>query len=378
MKKFLSALLAVLMVLSAAALTACGQSESETPENNSSDAVTPSADDTETTLPDDSGGEIDHETLNSSLPKEYMREKVAAGMEVTIALCAPSLASDLMIMMDRGMKEQFEAQGFNYVSSSFDADTTKLIEQLENYTTMGVSLIMTMIFDNAMADIAADIMDAGIYLVLWSFAPQFPVSMAMFSDEYTLGGLAADMASYWVGQQYPDAGEGEVHMAMLTSEMNQTYITRFNGVRDGVAEDSRIALVFEDADEFMTIDTGYNFAQSAMTYDSGIRLFISMTASQSMGINNYVVGQGYSSEQLKEFAAFGTDNDSSSREMIDQAKAGGDSILRGLVSSGTDDPSDYICDYLFDLIDGVLEEGSIMAIPQYSYDAVGFDYDERT
>ena len=368
-KRLIAIILAMLMVFSLASLAACGDAKEKTKnETKENIEVVEKEENTEET--------VTAEMLANSLPKEYMREKVAAGQEVTIAFCTPSLSSDLMVLMDNGMREQFGAEGFNYISSAFNADSAKLIEQLENYVTMGCSAIITLIFDNGMADTAAKVTDAGIFLILWSFNPEFPVSMAMISDETSLGHVAADMALTWVEQQYPDAGAGEVKTALLGSDMNQTYIQRFDGIREELETNEKIDIIYYDSDEAMEVNVGFDFAESALTYNPGIRLFITMTSSQAMGVSNYVVSK-FSSDELPGFAAFGTDNDATSRELIDLAGSGGDSILRGLVGSGTDNPADYVVKYILGLIDGEYEEGSVVHTPQYSYDCVGFNYDER-
>jgi ribose transport system substrate-binding protein len=371
-KRLLAMLLVLLLVFSMATLAACGEKK-ETQVADETETVEKEA---ETEVEEEEEETVTEEMLANSLPKEYMREKVAAGQEVTIAFCTPSLSSDLMVAMDNGMREQFGAEGFNYISSAFNADSAKLIEQLENYVTMGCSAIITLIFDNGMADTAAKVTDAGIFLILWSFNPEFPVSMAMISDESSLGAVAADMALTWVEQQYPDAGAGEVKAALLGCEMNQTYIERFDGIRDELATNDKVEIVYYDSDDSMEVNIGFDFAEAALTYDPEIRLFISMTSSEATGINNYVVSK-FSGEELLEFAAFGTDNDSASRELIDTAGAGGESILRGLVGSGTDNPADYVVKYILGLIDGEYEEGCVVHTPQYSYDCVGFNYDER-
>lgn len=370
MKKRLTAIILVLVMLFAlVAMTACSEKKETVDEPDNKTPVVEQEQEVEETG-------VTAEMLANSLPKEYMREKVEAGQEVTIAFCTPSLSSDLMAAMDKGMREQFEAEGFNYISSAFDADSAKLIQQLENYVTMGCSAIITLIFDNGMADTAAKVTDAGIFLILWSFNPEFPVSMAMISDETSLGHVAADMALTWVEQEYPNAGAGEVKTAILSCETNQTYIQRFDGIKERLAENEKINVVYYDADEQMEVNVGFDFAEAALTYDPEIRIFITMTSSESMGVNNYVVSK-FASDELHGFATFGTDNDSTSRELIDLAASGGDSILRGLVGSGTDNPADYVVKYILGLIDGEYEEGSVVHTPQYSYDAVGFNYDER-
>jgi len=382
MKKALAIILALCMILSFAALAACDSGSTNTDTQNETNTNTDTDTNTQTndnTQPDNnqpSTPEPD-ETIDlaNSLPKEYLREKAEAGMEPTIALCAPALNTDLMIMMDEGFANRFGELGFNYVSSSFNADSAQLIQQLENYDTMKVSMIITLIFDDGVKDMVDQVMADGIYVCVWSFIPSFPVSLAMVVDEYTFGQLAGHMASFWVDEQYPDAGDGEVKAALLTQEMNQTYIIRFDGVRDALAENSKIDVVYTDSNPDMSTPTGYDFAEAALTYDSSIRLFVGFTASQAVGMSQYITAQ-IPSDKWIEFAAFGTDNSQVGRDMIDQS-VGGESIVRGLAGQGTDNPADYMVDYMLDLIDGKVEEGSVVYAPIYTYDTVGFNYDER-
>ena len=77
MKKILAILLALIMVFSLASLAACGEKKTETkPEENVP------ADDVNG---DEENGGVSAETLDSSKPNEYVKEKLEAGREVMVA-----------------------------------------------------------------------------------------------------------------------------------------------------------------------------------------------------------------------------------------------------------------------------------------------------
>lgn len=374
MKRILSILLVMLMLFSLTALMACGGEEDADPGTTAPGTSVPGTTDPGPAEPDD--GEVTEEMLKSSKPNEYMREKAAAGMAPTIAFAAPTLASDVMIAMDTGFKRQFEAAGFGYTSLAFDADTTKLVEQMENYGTMGVSIIIAVLFDAGASDIIATLAEMGTSTISWAYTPEFPVAMAIVTNENRLGELAAEMALAWVASRHPGAADGEIHAALLKNDMNTTYIVRFEKVKETL-EAGGVSVTFEESNKSMAVDTGYTFAESALLSDPAIRVFVAMTSSEVTGINNYITSLDYSDEELRGYGAFSCDNDNVFRQIIDDAGAGGRSVARGLVSSGSDDPSDFVCQSVFDLIDGKIVPGTIVNAPLYSYNSVGFDYDER-
>lgn len=372
MKKALSVILAACLLLSIGMLSACNGDEEATASPSPS-AAAPSAAQP-STEPEDEG--ISEETLKNSLPNEYIPEKVEAGMKPIIAFCTPSLSSELMVALDAGMKDSLEANGFAYVSSAFNADTTLHLQQCENYIEMGVSALITLVFDEGFQDMANKIMDAGIYLIYWSSVPTYQISLSLYADPALLGAAVGNMGSYWVDEQYPDAGPGEIKAAIFRNNMNAQFLTRMNATEDGLKANGKIEISYIYENASMTVSDGYNFAEEALTFDPSIRLFVCLTSGAAMGVANYIDTLGITN--LVDYCAVAGDADPTAKAIIDSVREDPNaSILRGYATSGGENVYDFPLESLYKLIYGEYEPGYVAIEPVYTYDAVGYNYDER-
>ena len=104
MKKLLSLILILAILFSLCSLAACGEKnkEQKVPENE-----VENTENTETVEEE----EIDIETLKASKPNEYVREKVEAGIPVTIAFCGMANGYFTMTQMAGGIGEAMEKEG---------------------------------------------------------------------------------------------------------------------------------------------------------------------------------------------------------------------------------------------------------------------------
>ena len=90
MKKLVSLILVLLLTFSLIAMVGCSDSNQDAQDNDTPSNSTPDDTSPDGNTPDD-GAEITQETLLASKPNEYVPEKLAAGMEVTIAFNPASM-----------------------------------------------------------------------------------------------------------------------------------------------------------------------------------------------------------------------------------------------------------------------------------------------
>lgn len=371
MRRILSVFLALALVFSLFALIGCENEEAD-PSASPTQAQTQNPDPSTDPDPGTDGGPTQEE-LESSLPNEYIKEKVEAGMKPTVAFCTPSLSSELMVALDAGMKESLEANGFSYVSSSFNADSALQLQQCENYIEMGVCALISLVFDAGFQDMANKIMDSGIYLIYWSSIPTYPITLSLYANVLELGAAVGKMADAWVEQQYPDAGPGEIKAAIFRNNMNEQFLARSQATEDALLVNEKVDIAYYYERAEMTVSDGYNFAEEALTYDSDIRVFLCLTSGAAMGVSNYLETLGITN--LVDYACFAGDADPTAKGIIDQVKANPSSgVLRGYATSGGENVYDFPLESLYKLFYGEIEPGSVAYEPVYTYDAIGFDY----
>lgn len=266
--------------------------------------------------------------LESSLPREYVAEKLAAGKEVLAAYCLAEVPRDDVTRRVNGLLSSLEALGFTVGTAEAGQNAVVEIEQIENYVTMGAAYIQCEVGSIATyEDVAAYAMSNGTYIGFWGQTPQFEAAGVYAFDQKELGSRSAQMASEWVDLIYPDAGEGEVHAALLGNEHNDDTTLRTRSIREGIEKNPKVQITFYSIDHLGT-DGAYTGAEQAMTTDPDIRVLMTFATGQAIGVNNYIISQPY---DLTKFGVFSCTEDEALITMIEEAVAGGSSVCRGTI-----------------------------------------------
>jgi len=383
MKKALAIILALCMILSFAALAACTDgstdtnTQTETDTNTNTDTQTntdtntePDAQNTDTQPEGETEAEK-MERLQNSKPNEYVMEKLDAGMEVLVCFMPPEMGATTMVDVDNGFREKFEGIGCTYVNLPFNMDTAQQITQIENYVTMGATEIITVAFDSTIADAAKAAMEAGTIFALWAGVPT-PGAFSLCStrDFVAIGAKIGDMMVAWAEEQ-----GGVVKTALLTNSANEAYVAQNAAMLEVLEASDAVDIAFTAEVMEMTVDSGFTFAQDALTYDSGIRMFLGFTAGQALGMNNAIVSM--QPDKLAEFGVFAADWDSTSLDLLAQGE-NNESAFRGYAACGYDDLSQLTFELSVQFFNGEYEEGTPTNEPIYVNTNFDYKYDERT
>ena len=384
MKKLTAMLLALCMVFTLAACKADtpGNSQQTPSGNGGSDGkeeIVTVLGDYDVTVANNNGATTYNgktvDELKSAKPKEYIPEKLAAGVDVSLAFLCVNLQSIMIAKTSAGIEEICKANGINYYVQEMNMDVATQLDCIENFLTMGVSVIVTFCIDeNATADTAAKVMDSGTALVILDGTPSFPTSLTIATSPYDIGYQEGKMISAWVDQTYPEAGDGAVKAALMNNVIIPDFVKQNDGLMAALGEDSRIQLVYEQAGSTHTLDEGYTFAEDALTSDPDITLFITKTGSQGIGVNNYLQSAGLAGDS---YGVFSSDCDEEGRAMVDASVDSSASVLRGLIGYGTYNRQEGMMDLVFKLLKGEIEEGLVTSEGIYCYNSFGYDYDER-
>jgi len=377
MKKFAAILLAMLMLLSFAALAACTDRETPGPQGGTSTDTDTDTDrdtgpDTGPDVGPDDGG-ITEEVLRASKPNEYVREKLDAGWEMRIDW---SLHQDNFFthtQLAEGALEQFAEYGF--VGQIYCADNnsiTNQIIQLENMLTVGncCGVCIQTSDPDALENIVGQLQDAGITVVVYGIECAYPTIVAT-ADVYNAGYGVGVMASAWVDARYPDAGPGDIHTAGLGGSSNIPNQTLSRGMRDALEEDDRFLITYWGDDEGSTMEQSYNGAQAAMLTDDAIRVFAVYQMSGALGVNNFLEAQGY---DLTEFGVFGTSEDDTTAGLL-QAAVEGTSAFRGTVCAGGGVPDTIVNVMIEALLGDGVPLGTMVVDPMYAWTSSDYTCD---
>ena len=362
MKKVLAIILALLMVLSFASLAACGEKKEETKPADGQQTTTTPAD-----------GEITEEVLKASKPNEYVQEKLDAGWEVRIDWSLSDENYFTHTQLADAAISMFAEHGFvGTVYAAEDNSIPNQITQLENLLTVGKSSGVCIQTSDpaAIKDVVLSMQDAGITVVIYGIETDYDTIVAM-ADVYNAGYGAAVMATDWVSVRYPDAKDGEIHVAVLGGQMNAAVVALSQGMKDGVAADSRFTLGYVGDAEGDTLEHGYDGATAALMVDPDIRVFVVYQMSAGLGVNNYLEAQGY---DFGEFGIFGTSEDDTTAEMLEKA-ANNQSSFRGTIAAGGGVPDTTVEVMLEALIGDGVPLGTLKIDPMKAWTSTDYTCD---
>lgn len=363
MKRILSIILVLSMLFVFAAMAACNNTDENASAPPSAEPVS------QAPVSEEPDPGID---LSATKPNEYIPEKLAAGMDVLVAFLSVEFGSTTMVELDKGLKAGIESAGYKYTSDTFNIDTAVQLSMIENYVTMGAAMVITIIFDPGLQDVITNAIDAGTYIVCWGGAmPGFDISLATTRDFAHFGEVTANMMVAWVEQTYP----GEVVKAGLLNNIgNEMVRSQTDAIMATLDASGVVNTVYTSNAEEQSIDSGFTFAEEALTYDKDVRLMVGFTFSQALGMSNYI--SSLSGVDLAEYGVFAGDTDSSAREFADQS-TGANGVFRGYAAVGGDAPYEGILPFIYQLLAGEIEPGLIANEPAFCYTNFGYIFDER-
>lgn len=106
-----------------------------------------------------------------------------------VGFTVPSISNDFMLEIVDTVKEALEAEGVSCQVDSADGDVTKQIEQIENYATMGMDLIVVLpINGEALTSVCQKVMNDGIPVFAYAMEiPDGATTQMLAAEEYEMG-----------------------------------------------------------------------------------------------------------------------------------------------------------------------------------------------
>ena len=330
MKKIATVFLVLALLFAVLILPSCSENSSPSPAAGEDQAPG-------TSEPDASGtsdpGTVTPEMLEASKPNEYVPEKVAAGMEVLIGFSFNSTEGVAKVVETR-LLEEFPAMGLTLTSACDNFDTAAQITNIENFITMGCAAILIHTTDSSLLEsVVGEAEDAGTSCILYGEIPKYDMSYTCI-DLQALGYSVGLLAREWINQTLPDAGEGSVKVAVHGSYANTPGITMSDSIVQSIQDDPRCVIVYSDMN-IVGLDSGFTFAQQALTTDQDIRLFAGFSLQAAFGCSNYVMS--LPDVVPEEYCSVGATYDVSAQDFLEAAKQG-QGIFRGC-TAGNSDPA---------------------------------------
>lgn len=304
-----------------------------------------------------------------------VKERLEAGEEVLVGYAVNTLSNAALKQTIDNVSGFLEELGCTVSVAACEGDTALMISQVENFIEMNVDLIIVAPIDqDAMEDTLMKAVDAGIPVIFNGQYPSYADQMSGggATDYMELGTQNANAALAWIDEAYPDAGEGEVHVAVLG--YNNTYIFKqiYTSMLEVLEADPRITISYT-GEEHNSIDLGYSAAEEALTMDPDIRVFLCYQDNPGIGVANYLMSRP--ELDMDEFGVFNASYSDTSRDMVDDPQNPTRSILYyGVYESDAEIIMGYNIFYVARAI--LLEEVEPpfwILDDVWSYDSFGFD-----
>jgi ABC-type sugar transport system substrate-binding protein len=163
--------------------------------------------------------------------------------KVKIGFLAPTLQTEFFISIDDGLKAGTKARGWDYVSVSFDNDSSKAVTAIENMVTGQCSVIIAMVSDSscdAALKVAQNegvkIMECGVQTSVYD--------VCLNTDQHNIGVQIGTMASDWINSKL----SGKANVVVYTTYQNQDMQRRGEGIQEAIKKNSPNAKILEVVD----------------------------------------------------------------------------------------------------------------------------------
>lgn len=331
MKKLLSILLVLCMAV--ALFTGCAPEEE--PDTSPSESVEPS-----------DSPEVSDEPSDES-------EGPVTGK---IGFVIMGLGSEFFQSLAETYERIFTEAGWEatYVSGEFDP--TVQIEAVENYIAQAVDvLIVFPMSGEALTSAIDQAREAGIKVICMVNLTE-NWDAAMESSNEMIAGAVCQMASDWADENFPDAGAGEVKVALvgLTTNSNSSEYWEVLQTVEEYNEKFEVVVSKECANDLP--DDGMKMAEDLYVTNPEVNVFVCCSGNNALGINNYYTSLNSPVDDLSNIGVFGINGGAETYDAI-IASADDEAVYRGMaVAAGVIPSVEEQLELATGLLDGTFTE----------------------
>ena len=246
-----------------------------------------------------------------------------------VGYAVPDASNPFLANLTKNVADYFAKDGVEVIVADAQGDATKQVNQIENFTTMGVDVIIVMAIDpKGVTSVIEDAQKAGIKVMV-AGGDTGSYDAIMHTDQYAMGAMIAQMACDFIDKTYADAADGSVEVGIIENRDTPEATARSTGIAtvETLCPKAKIAGVVGGAP---TITVGATSAENLLTAHPNIKLILAYNDAQGLGATQTVAAM--SSIDPATFAVYGADSTPDAMAAIKS----GDSVFRGTVRFGSD------------------------------------------
>lgn len=289
-----------------------------------------------------------------------MAEKTESGI---IAVCLPTLDNPLMLSISDNITKAFPDLDVQVASA--DGDPNVQMQQVQNYITMNADMIVCMAVEvSSMVDVLKEARAAGIKVFVNGAQVGDPDAYDCVAtvNQYLVGQYCALMTKNWVEENYADAPDGSVECGMLISTINEDAVSRTAGLlsitepyrknvngefiddNNNVVDEAKAApnpvycakLKVAVQTEAEMFQAGQVAMQNMLTTNPDIKVVMAYASDGGSGASQAVMDAGFDDETLQKMAIFGCGVIGPEEQTLIDSEAG-NGIFRGAIAFGGKD-----------------------------------------
>ena len=256
----------------------------------------------------------------------------AAGAPATtlrVGYSVPDASNPFLSNLTKNVAEYFAPDGVEVIVADAQGDATKQVNQIENFSTMGVNAIIVMAIDpKGVTSVIEDAQKAGIKVMV-AGGDTGSYDAIMHTDQQAMGAMIAQMGCDFIAANFADAADGTVQVGIIENRDTPEATARSTGMAtiESLCPQAVVAGVVGGPP---AITTGATAAENLLTAHPEIKVILAYNDAQGLGATQTVAA--ISTIDQSKFAVYGADNTPDALAAIKS----GDSVFRGTVRFGSD------------------------------------------
>ncbi|MBK8049204.1 MAG: sugar ABC transporter substrate-binding protein [Anaerolineales bacterium] len=246
-----------------------------------------------------------------------------------VGYAVPDASNPFLSNLTKNVADYFKPDGVEVIVADAQGDATKQVNQIENFTTMGVNAVIVMAIDpKGVTSVIEDAQKAGIKVMV-AGGDTGSYDAIMHTDQQAMGAMIAQMACNFIGKTFPAAAEGSIEVGVIENRDTPEATARSTGMAT-ISALCPAAKIAGTVGAQPTITAGATASENLLTAHPNIKLILAYNDAQGLGATQTV--SAMSSIDPAQFAIFGADNTPDALAAIKS----GDSVFRGTVRFGSD------------------------------------------
>lgn len=230
------------------------------------------------------------------------------------------------------LQNRFTGLGNKFEIASADLNPAKQIEQIENFTSLGVDAIIIMAVDtSSITDAIKKAAEKGVKIVAFS-QKLSQYDLFLGSDDFALGQKEAEMAAAWIDKTFPDAAPGSIPVAIFENRDKPMAVTRSDGLME-ITKLTDKAKVVATVGVDTTNKSGQSSAENLLLTNPDVKVILSYNSDTAMGVDAYAMSLNSAIKDKAQFATFGIDFNGAAIDAIGKS-VNNESIWRGTIMMG--------------------------------------------